>query len=242
MRGKMLIVYGLSVCYLLLIGYKALNFFPIQSSIFCSRDFFVMMMYPQWYVLFFLLPIIITTICFTKHDFLLMSVLQYRSWKSLVWKQQKTLWIQAVVYTLMFMGLCFFYTNHMKLSNWEQLGSYFYQKTQSVIEIGNVEFFCLIFVLCFIRNYIMMQIVILSIWKKGTPIYGVLCLCCIFGIEVVSIQYTLLFRLFTMDYIVWKEQSLRIRAVVGVVVYSVLILMSWYRVIKKKEWLRHETI
>ena len=231
-------LYGAAFLYCLFFGYKGISMFPIQSEIFCRRDVFVTMTYPLWYSLIFLLPITITTISLVKYDFLPMCVIQNHSWKSLLWKQQKKIGMQSLFYSSVFLVVIFFWTSGMTVSNWERMGSYFYQKTDSTSQVITIEFFIIIFIVCFIRNYIMGQVLLLSLWKKATPVYGVLLLCGIICFEMAIAKYPILLRLFTIDYFMWVDKTMRIKIVGGVLFYSIIFGIWFRQIVKKKEWIR----
>ena len=235
-------LYGIAFCYCIVIGSKILSMFPLRGAAFCVRNFFVLMMSPLWYSLLFLIPITITTISIIKHDFLPVCIIQNDSWKSLLWKQQKKLVFQSIWYTISFFSIVFFLTKGMRLENWNQMGSYFYQKTQRISEITTLEFFIILFILCLIRNYLIGDVILLSIWKKATPIYGVILLCCIICFEIVIVKFPIFLRLFTVDYIMWIEKNMRIQMVIGFFIYITIFSIGFQKMIKKKEWIRYERI
>ena len=122
------------------------------------------------------------------------------------------------------------------------MGSYFYEKTERISEIGNIEFLMIVFIVSFIRNLIMSEIVLFSVWKKNTPIYGVIIVCIVICFESIMAKYPILFRLFAVDYRMWVEQSFRIQMLIGLVVYTGIFVICLKRIVRKKELMRNEKI
>jgi hypothetical protein len=86
------------------------------------------------------------------------------------------------------------------------------------------------------------QILLLSLWKKATPVYGVLLLCGIICFEMAIAKYPILFRLLTIDYFMWVDKTTRIKIVGGVLLYLIIFAICFRQIVKKKEWIRYEKI
>lgn len=214
------------------------------QEVYCLLDCYVLMMSPLFYLGMMSLPIIFTFLCCTKHDFMAMRITKYPSWDYILKMQEGKLLVYSVLYAGIFMGMIALFAHFSVKTdfNWNLEQSYFYMQAETTTSMSYVELLFFFFILCVLRNFVMQNLLLLSLWGKNNSIYGI---AAIFGIAIFELnnpKIRLLFQLFSPNYYIWSRQFLRYRMLFGVPVYALLGWVVFRMILARQEVLGNEKI
>lgn len=214
-----------------------INGINAYQDIFCILDCYVFMMSPMFYMTLIVFPIIITLSFSTKHDFMAIRITKYNSWKQLLKMQEGKILIYSVIYALIFMlvvGIIGQFSVKAGF-NWNVEQSYFYMKSETTTNMGLVELLMFLFLMCVIRNVIIQNILLISLWVKNNIIYGIIAVFCIIFFEMNQPLMSMLLKLYSADYYIWSRQALRLRMVYGVLIYCLIGIIIFRFITSNKE-------
>ena len=205
-------------------------------------DCYIRMLRPIAYSILMIPFLLIGTCRSTKFDFYIPQLLRRKSKKEIFLIQEIKLAGMSLFYALI-------YTLGVSLAG--------IKKTESMINWGNMDsVFCinnrctlpnislanviiLFFIITFIRNYLLSNIVLLIQWLCENATIGVFIVICISCFEITQEKVKIMLWIFTIDYPIWVNRSRRIEMLIFGFVYLLLAFLVFKIVIDHKEFL-HE--
>lgn len=200
-------------------------------------DVCVFLMQPLNYTMIMILPIILTSFRISKFDFIYNFTIRQNSWKQIWKKQIKQIAIMSLVFALFFV-ICiviFSLGKKIPLFNWNVKQSFFFWRTEIILNFSAAEIYIYFLVCCFLRNFILQNIILLLEWFGIPRLIGVICIIVISLDEAVRGMDRLVSRLITADYAVWTNSSYRIETVIQTLVYFFMGYILYQIAINRKE-------
>lgn len=232
-----LLILTLYCAFYIFISMNHMSIINVYKERMCLLDCYVLMMNSMPYMLMIVLPLIITFSYSTRHDFIALHITKYKCWRQLLKIQEMKILLYSVIYALIFMVLIAIITHLQvrELFNWRTEQSLFYMKTNITTNMKFSEILLLFFLLCVIRNFIIQNLFLLSLWRKNNILYGIIAVFVILFIEMNGHKTGLLFRMFSLDYYIWNNYRLRINMILGAIIYCLVISISFYYITANKE-------
>ncbi len=236
-NAGILLILALYCTFYIFVSMNHLSLIATYKERMCLLDCYILMMNSMPYMVMVVLPLIITFSYSMRHDFMALHITKYKSWRQLLITQEMKVLLYSVIYALIFMVLVAIFA-HFKVKeffNWKEVQSYFYMKTNITTNMKLFEILILFFFLCVIRNFIIQNLFLLSIWIKNNILYGIIAVLAILFMEMNGTKTSLLFRIFSLDYYIWNSYILRINMILGAIIYYLIISISFYYITANKE-------
>lgn len=225
----------LAFIYIGFLIYIFLKNTKIGGNLFCKADYLVNMMAPLNYFVVIVVPLVLHTFATFRTDFILSGILRYDSWKEILKKQEYEVLVLSICYALFLVVWNWIIFEKIPIYNWNQIESYFYYKTDSVLKLHYSEVFIAILIMSVIRNFVIQNIVLIVWWQQKSPFIGILLACGIVICEIAKGKFMVLCNLITPTYYIWQFQDLRVKMVIGVSIYLILFCIGYSFILKKKE-------
>lgn len=216
----------------------------VYKESYCILDCFVFMMSPIYYMLMVVFPLILTFSFSTKNDFVAVHITKYNSWKHYLKVQEYKVFVYSILYACIFM-LVVGIIGSIRVKadfNWNIEQSFFYMKSETTTNMSFIELLLVFLLICIIRNFIIQNILLASLWLKNNILYGIIAVFSIVFFELNQPKMGVLLRLYSLDYYIWSRQVLRLRMVYGVFVYVFIGIIAFYFITSRKEVIQIEKI
>lgn len=212
--------------------------YPVaEQENYCIVDYCVFGMRPLRYFITMALPLLLQSVFCWKQDFLPMLMIRRMSWRNNLFRQEMKCCKISVLYALAFLCLVVFLNAGKELFNWNTGQSYYMVETGEVSPYGVFEIFLCLLFMCFIRNFMMLNLVLVFLWKKGNGIYGFFMICVIDIFEITQEKIKIFNWMISPDYRVWCHTVDRIYMAAGVVCYLLLGWAVFSKILNRKELL-----
>lgn len=204
----------------------------------CKLDYGVFLMKPLQYTLLMTLPLILSTYLMYRNEFSYAFVIRWESWQKLLLWQRKKSMVSSFFYAAVFIGLVCLTNKRIPIYNWNIQGSYYFFQTHRTLSLHSAEVIFYLFLMCGIRNFIIENILLFSIWKNSF-LQGVGCICGISCFEIAQRKYQVLYRLISSDYPIWADPNSRLEIFMVTGGYFLIGYFLFRICISKKEIIEH---
>lgn len=214
----------------------AIKLYPIaEQENRCIMDDCVFGMRPLWYFITVVIPLFVQNIFCWKKDFLPAVILRRNSWKNNLYRQEIKCCLVSAFYAGAFLCLVMVSGAGKTVFNWNTIQSYYALKTGELCSYSVYEIFMFLLFLCFVRNFIIVNLVLAFLWEKGNGIYGFFVICVIYVFEICQEKIRIFNWLISPDYRVWASRENRIYTIIGIIGYLILGKIIFSKILNRKE-------
>lgn len=236
-------IFGILLCWICIFWFieqdGEINYYGKYYSL---ADCYIRMLRPIAYSILMIPFLLVGTCKSTKFDFYVPQLLRRKSkYKIFLIQEIKLAGISSFYALIYSFGVSLAGIKKTELMiNWGNMDSVFCVKNQYTLpNISLANVIILFFIITFIRNYLFSNIVLIIQWLCDNVTIGILIVVCIICFEITQKKIKILLWLFTLDYPVWINQSMRIKMMIFGIGYLLLTIFVFKRVINHKEFL-HE--